>query len=80
MNVNIARAYFDKNGFIFIVTNRFNPILKCMNIRIAKFTDFDLAYVYFRNDPTSEFLNLTQAKMKGWNDNGLQDKGQNFSD
>lgn len=66
MNVNIAKTYFDKNGFIFIVTNRRNNELNCVDTRVAKFTDFELAYVYFRNDATAEFCNLTQAKMKGW--------------
>lgn len=71
MNLNIAKVYFERNGFIFIVTNRFNKKLRCLDIRIARFTDFELAKVYFKNDPTAEFINLTQAKQKGWIENGF---------
>lgn len=64
MNVSIAKTYFDKNGFIFIATDRKKENLT--EIKIAKFTDFDLAFAYFKNDATAEFMNLTQAKQKGW--------------
>lgn len=64
MNVNIARTYFNKNGFIFIATDRKHDDVT--EIRIAKFTDFELAFKYFKENASAEFMNLTQAKMKGW--------------
>lgn len=64
MNISIAKTYFDKNGFIFIVTDRKKE--NVTEIKITKFTDFDLAFLYFKNNATAEFMNLTQAKMKGW--------------
>lgn len=65
MNVNIARTYFDKNGYIFIVTNSTRWKGE-VTISITKYDDFDLAYERFKKEPTAEFCNLTQAKMKGW--------------
>lgn len=64
MNVSIAKTYFDKNGFIFIATDIKKENLT--EIKIAKFTDFNLAFLYFKNNATAEFMNLTQAKQKGW--------------
>ena len=65
MNISIARTYFDKNGFIFVVT-RFSRRLDEQIIAIRKFTDFDKAFAFFKSNDTAEFMNLTQAKQKGW--------------
>lgn len=65
MNISIARTYFDKNGFIFVVT-RFSRRLDEQVIAIRKFTNFDKAIAFFKSNDTAEFMNLTQAKQKGW--------------
>lgn len=65
MNISIARTYFDKNGFIFVMT-RSSRWLDEQIIAIRKFTDFEKAIAFFRSNDTAEFINLTQAKQKGW--------------
>lgn len=65
MNISIARTYFDKNGFIFVMT-RSSRHLEQQSITITRFNDFAKAFAFFKSNDTAEFMNLTQAKQKGW--------------
>ena len=65
MNVNIAKAYFDKNGFIFVVTHSQRWANEQI-VSIVYYTDFEKAYAHFKSSDNAEFVNLTQAKMRGW--------------
>lgn len=68
MNINIAQNYYDRNGFIFIVNDKMideDTIL----IVIRKFTNFNQAVSYYKNNPNALFINLTTAKERGWKGN-----------
>lgn len=67
MNINIAKTYFDKNGFIFVIvhhTERWRGNTQLVSI--TRYTDFDDAYAAFKRYNNAEFANITQAKLKGW--------------
>ena len=70
MNVNIAKTYFDKNGFIFVIVHHTEKWRgNTQIVSIARYTDFDEAYLYFKRYDNAEFANITQAKQRGWIDN-----------
>lgn len=67
MNITIAKTYFDKNGFIFVIKHHAEKWRGSTQlVSLTRFTDFDKAYSFFKESPTAEFANLTQAKQRGW--------------
>lgn len=68
MNINIAQSYYDRNGFIFIVNEKILDE-ETILIVIKKFTDFNKAVNYYKNNSNALFTNLTTAKERGWKGN-----------